>query len=128
MLFYLIVIFLALPFIDIFLLIQAVDFMGFLPTLMLILITGIVGATILKREAKNVGRKLSTSVTAKEVSRNLLEGTLVVLGGLMLLTPGFVTDLIGLSLLLRPSRIKITLFIENKLRKNSNFQVHVEQF
>lgn len=125
MLLYLIILLLALPFIDLYILVRTADMIGFAPTLGLVFFTGIVGAFFVKREARNVWRKLGTSVTAKEVSRNLLEGILIVLGGLMLLSPGFITDGLGFLLVIRWTRIKITLKLEEKLQENSEFHVQI---
>ncbi|MFB6208852.1 MAG: FxsA family protein [Candidatus Nanohaloarchaea archaeon] len=125
MLLYLVIILLALPFLDLYILIQAADFIGIVPTLGLILATGLIGAAILKREMERVGRKLFTSVTAREISRNMLEGFLLLVGGIMLLTPGFLTDFTGFLLLVRPLRVKLMLRIEEKLENSSNVSVQV---
>lgn len=128
MLFYLAIVFLALPFVDLYLLVEVAGRIGFIETLGLVLLTGIVGAFFVKREGRTVWRKLGTSVTANEVSRNLLEATLIVLGGLMLLSPGFITDILGFLLVIRWSRIRIALKLEQKMKEKSNFQVEVQQF
>lgn len=128
MLFYLAILFLALPFVDLYLLVEVAGKVGFIETLGLVLLTGIVGAFFVKREGRTVWRKLGTSVTANEVSRNLLEATLIVLGGLMLLSPGFITDILGFLLVIRWSRIRIALKLEQKMKEKSNFQVEVQQF
>ncbi|MFT4892564.1 MAG: UPF0716 protein FxsA [Candidatus Nanohaloarchaea archaeon] len=128
MLIYLIILLLALPFIDLYLLVEVAGRIGFIETLGLVFLTGILGAFFVKREAKTVWGKLGTSVTANEVSRNLLEGVLIVLGGLMLLSPGFITDGLGFLFVVRWTRIRIVLKLEEKMKDKSNFQVQVQQF
>ncbi|MBY6294013.1 hypothetical protein GLU60_01335 [Nanohaloarchaea archaeon H01] len=128
MLLYLVILLLALPFIDLYVLIQAAGMIGFWQTIGLVFLTGIIGAFFVKRESRNVWRKLGSSVTANEVSRNLLEGILIVLGGIMLLSPGFITDGLGFLLVIRWSRIRITLKLEEKLKSSSNVQVKVGKF
>lgn len=123
MLLYLIIVLLTLPFLDFYILIEAAGTIGILQTIGLILLTGIAGAYIVKREFDRVGRKLFASVTAKEVSRNLLEAFVLALGGVMLITPGFITDFIGFMLAFRPTRIRITLMIEEKMEDSSNIRV-----
>lgn len=123
MLGYLIVLFLLLPFIDIYLLVVIAQEFGFLPSLALIASTGIIGAFILRREGTHLLRKLQSSVTAKEVSRNLLEGVLLAVGGLMLLSPGFITDFLGLLLVLKPTRERIVVRISKKLESQGDFTV-----
>lgn len=128
MLGYIIVILLLLPFVDIYLLVLLAGEIGFLPALALIAATGIIGAFILKREGSKLLRKLQSSVTAKEVSRNLLEGLMLAVGGLMLLSPGFVTDAIGLILVLRPTRERLMLKLSRHIEEQSEFEVNTYSF
>lgn len=128
MLGYLIVLLLLLPFIDIYVLVLLAGEIGFLPALALIAATGIIGAFILKREGAQLLRKLQSSVTAQEVSRNFLEGLLLASGGLMLLSPGFITDLLGLLLVLRPTRERLTVKLSEKLKQNSDYEVKTYSF
>lgn len=128
MLAYLIVLFLLLPFIDLYLLIELTSHIGFPATLGLIIATGIIGAFVVKREGRNVLGKLQRSVSAQEISRNLLEGVLLAVGGLMLLSPGLITDLIGFMMVLRPTRERIMLKIASKMKEKSNFRVQSYSF
>lgn len=125
MILYLIILLLLLPFLDLYLLIEVAGQLGFIPTIGLIILTGAVGAFFIRREGQTVLRRLGASVTAKEVSRNVLEGALIVLGGIMLLSPGFITDCLGFLLVIGWSRTRIVLKLEKKLESKSNFQVHV---
>lgn len=128
MLIYLIILFLLLPFIDLYLLIELSAQIGFPPTLGLVLATGVIGAFVVKREGRNLIGKLQRSVSAQEVSRNLLEALLLALGGLMLLSPGLITDFIGLIMVLRPTRERLMLKIASKLKEKSNFEVRTYSF
>lgn len=117
-----------MPFLDLYLLIELTSYIGFPATLGVIIVTGILGAFVVKREGRNVLGKLQKSVSAQEVSRNLLEGILLAFGGLMLLSPGLVTDVIGFMMVLRPTRERIMLKIASKLKEKSNFQVKTYSF
>lgn len=128
MLLYLIILLMLLPFLDLYLLIEVAGTLGFIPTIGLIVLTGTIGAFFIRREGRTVLRRLGTSVTAKEVSRNVLEGGLIVLGGVMLLSPGFLTDCLGFLLVIGWSRTRIVLMLEERLKDRSNFQVQVERF
>lgn len=128
MLAYLIIIFLLLPFIDLYLLIELSSHIGFPATLAVIFITGIIGAFVVKREGRNVLGKLQRSVSAQEISRNLLEGVLLAIGGLMLLSPGLITDLIGFIMVLRPSRERIMLKLASEIKEKGNFEVQSYSF
>ena len=128
MLAYLIILFLLLPFLDLYILIELTSHIGFLSTLALIIVTGVIGAFVVKREGKNVLGKLQRSVSAQEISRNMLEGVILAIGGLMLLSPGLITDLIGFTMVLRPTRERIMLKIASKIRDKSNFRVQSYSF
>lgn len=125
---YLIVLFLLLPFIDIYVLIQFTSEIGFIPTLALITATGVIGAAIIQREGGKVFGKLRTSVTAQEVSRNLVEVVLLFMGGIMLLSPGFITDFIGLMFVLRPTRERLMLKILERFEGSSDVTVETYRF
>lgn len=122
-----IVFLLLLPFLDFYLLFEATSEFGILPVTALILITGLAGAELLRREGRTVLFKLQNSVTLKEASRGLLEGLALVFGGLALLTPGFVTDLIGLLLVWSPTRQRIVVYLSDKLEKKGNFEFQVHR-
>lgn len=125
MLRYLIISLLVLPFVDLYLLIQVTGTLGFLNTLAIILLTGLIGAELIRREGKYVFRKLQTSVTGGEISRNFLEGAILVLSGLFLLSPGFITDGIGFIMVIRPIRERLVAHVMNK--RDGNFQVEIQQ-
>jgi len=125
---YLIVLFLLLPFIDIYLLLELSGRIGFLNTVGIIVLTGLAGAAIVRREGVHVLMKLQRSVTAQEVSRNLLEGGLVVFAGLLLLSPGLVTDFLGALFVWKKTRLRIALWIEKKLKGNAQVQVQTFEF
>ncbi|MBC5792888.1 MAG: FxsA family protein [Nanohaloarchaea archaeon] len=117
-----------LPFIDLYVLVELTGHIGILNTLLVILATGIIGAEVVRREGLKVVRKMSSSVTAEEVSRNMLEGALLAIGGLMLITPGLITDLLGLVLVFGPTRQRIMLKIVGRFKNSSNVRFEVETF
>lgn len=119
---------LALPFVDMVVLFELSQRFGFLNVLALVMATGIVGAYLVKREGRGVVRKLQTSVTAKEVSRNVLEGGVLLLGAVFLLTPGLVTDLIGVFCVFRPTRERITVWLASKAENSASMSFEVHTF
>lgn len=126
MLRYLIISLLVLPFVDLYLLIEVTGILGFWKTLAAILITGMIGAELIRREGRHVFKKLQTSVTGGEISRNFMEGAILVICGLFLLSPGFVTDALGFIMVIRPVRERIVARAMNS--RKSDFQVEVQQF
>ncbi len=126
MLRYLIILLLALPFIDFYVLLRAAETIGILETIVFSLATGLIGATLLQKEGRYVLRKLQMSVTGQEATRNFVEGFILVMSGLMLLSPGFVTDIIGAFIAFRPIRERLVARMLN--RHSSNLQVEFEVF
>lgn len=115
---------LVLPFVDLYLLVEVAGELGFWTTLAAILVTGMVGVDIIRREGTHVFRKLSSSVTGGEISRNMLEGLMLGIAGVMLVTPGFLTDLLGIAITFRPLRERIVA----KAMNSSNTVIEVESY
>jgi UPF0716 protein FxsA len=123
MLRFLIVVLLVIPFIDLYLLIEVSGLMGFWTVIALVLLTGMIGAELIRREGRHVLLKLQRSVTSGEVSRNVAEGAIIVLCGLLLLTPGFLTDIIGFLLIFRPLRERLVAKLVSGTGSSMNFEV-----
>lgn len=123
---YLLVLLLALPFIDFYFLFVVAESIGFLQTIGLILLTGVIGAHLIRREGLHILLKLRQSVTAGEASRNIVEGALIVLSGVFLLTPGFITDIAGILLVFRPLRERLVAYMMNS--DKTHFEVRTGQF
>ena len=93
---YVFLLFILMPIIEIAVLIQIGGALGLLPTLAIIVATAILGTIMLRQQglatlAKARGRMSSGQLPAEQ----LMEGVLLLIGGVLLLTPGFVTDAFG---------------------------------
>lgn len=100
--------FLVLPLIEIAVLIQVGQQIGALPTIALLIIISIAGAVLSKREGMAVWRRFQAALGRGEIpSTEILDGVLVIFAGALLLTPGFISDILGLSLLLPPTRAAV---------------------
>jgi len=128
MLRYLLILLLVLPFADLWVLVEISSVIGFWKTLALVLATGVVGAEIVRREIRFVMKKLRASVTAEEVSRNFLEGALLVFSGLMLISPGIITDAIGILLVVRPLRERFIARLARKIKDKGNMEIRTISF
>lgn len=97
--------FTIVPAVELFLLLQLGSWLGPLPTFALILVTGVAGGWLAKREGFAVLRQLSAELSnGLPPGERLVEGALVVLGGALLVTPGVLSDLAGILLIVRPTR------------------------
>jgi UPF0716 protein FxsA len=102
------------PFLELYLLIQVGQLVGVVPTLGLVLAAGLIGSWLAKKEGLRVLRKWQTAHAEGRVpEEGLVSAVLVLVGGVLLLLPGFLTDAVGLFLLLPPVR----RWISGRLRR-----------
>jgi UPF0716 protein FxsA len=82
------------------------------PTLFLLLLSAVLGTVLLRSQGRAVWRRFNQALNERRVPhREVLDGVLVIFGGALLLTPGFVTDVVGILFLLPLSRAGIRGFI-----------------
>jgi UPF0716 protein FxsA len=97
--------FVAVPFAEIYVLLQVGRAMGAVNTLGLLILISIVGAWLAKREGVGVLRRMQAAINAGRVpGTELIDGFLILLAGALMLTPGFLTDIVAILLLLPPVR------------------------
>ncbi len=88
--------FLVVPVVEIYVIVQVGQEIGALPTVALLLFESALGAWIVRREGARAWGALRAAVTSGQLpSRELADAALVLVGGTLLLTPGFVTDVFG---------------------------------
>ena len=101
----LLALFLIVPIIEIYLLIQVGGLIGAIPTVFLVVFTAVLGALLLRQQGFATLRRVQESMARGELpALQLLEGALLLFGGALLLTPGFFTDAIGFVCLVPPLR------------------------
>jgi UPF0716 protein FxsA len=101
----LVVLFLVVPIVEIVVIVQVGQQIGALPTILLLLVESAIGAWLVKREGRRAWAALQTAgSTGRLPSRELADAGLILVGGTLLLTPGFVTDVVGFFLILPPTR------------------------
>jgi len=91
---------------------------GIWPTILVILATGIIGAYLAKREGLQTLQKAQDQMRLGQIPGSaVLDGICILIGGILLLTPGFITDITGFLLLFPPTRKGFKLFMMNFIRK-----------
>ncbi len=101
----LVLLFVVVPIVELFVIIQVGEAIGVLPTIGLLVLDSVLGTLLMRSQGRAAWRRLQEATAAGRLpAREVLDGALVVFGGALLLTPGFVTDLLGVALLLPPSR------------------------
>lgn len=95
----------AVPLVELYVIVQVAHHIGALDTIALLIVESIVGAWLLKRQGMSTWRALQEALARGEMpTQHLADGAMILLGGALLLTPGFVTDIFGYLLLAPPVR------------------------
>jgi UPF0716 protein FxsA len=108
----LILLFIVVPIAEIYVIIQVGQAIGALPTIALLIADSILGSMLMRSQGRLAWRRFNDAVAAgRAPAREVLDGAMVIFGGAFLLTPGFITDIFGLILLLPPTRAILRTFI-----------------
>jgi len=106
--------FVLVPLVELMLLIRVGQWAGLWPTVGLVLLTGVLGAALARREGLRTLRTFQTQVASGGIpGEAILDGMCILLGGVLLLTPGLLTDVVGFAFLLAPSR----RWIQRRIRR-----------
>ena len=104
-----------LPIVEIWLLVQIGQHIGFWPTIGMLLATAVIGAQLAKAEGMRVLRQVQAALAeGKPPERELMSGFLVFVGGLLLILPGVISDAIGVLLLLPPTRAVVARLLRRR--------------
>lgn len=101
----LIVAFIVVPLAELALIIEVGQALGLLPTIAILLADSVLGGILMRAQGRAAWRRLREAMqTGRVPHREALDGALVIFGGALLLTPGFITDVVGLLLLIPATR------------------------
>jgi UPF0716 protein FxsA len=96
---------LAIPVAELFVIVQVAEEIGILSTFALLVAISFVGAYLLKQQGMATWRRMQGTLQRGEMPANeVTDGAMILMGGALLLTPGFLTDVVGILLLLPPTR------------------------
>jgi UPF0716 protein FxsA len=110
--------FITIPIAELAVLVWLGSRIGFWPTMGLVVITGVAGAALARTAGVRVIHEIRAEVAAGRMPVNhMLDGMLILVGGVMLLTPGILSDLFGIALLLPATRSVIRRIVQRKLQK-----------
>lgn len=116
--------FTLVPLAELWLLLRIGAALGGLQTLAIVVITGVIGASLARREGARAWSAVQTELAAGRLpGRELLEALLVLVAGIVLVTPGVLTDTAGLALLVRPIRSAVVRGLERRYGKRIEAQV-----
>lgn len=120
----LLTIFVLVPFMELYILIEAGRIVGLGPTIGLIMMTGVAGAWLARSQGGEILRRIQEETARGQMPAiTLIDGALVLVGGLLLLTPGFFTDVIGFSFLVPMTRDLwrkgLSLWLQKQIKQGS---------
>ncbi len=113
----LVLIFLVVPLVELYLILQVGQAIGALNTIAVLVVMGVVGGWLMKREGLGALRRIQAQMARGQVpGRELVDAFLILFGGALMLTPGFLTDVLGLSLLVAPVRAIVRRTLAHRLQ------------
>lgn len=120
----LLIIFIFIPLLEIYILLEAGRIVGLAPTISLIILTGIAGAWLARSQGVEILRRIQQETSMGQMpAGTLIDGALILVGGLLLLTPGFFTDALGFSFLIPLTRELwrkgLSVWLEKQVRQGS---------
>jgi len=120
----LILVFVLVPLADLILLMAMSKYTGWPFSIAMVILSGIIGAILAKRSTRAVGTKIRERMAEGGMSAGLLtDGAMIFFAAGLLLTPGFITDAVGLSILIPPCRRWYKARISNWMKRNFKVQV-----
>ncbi len=113
----LLLVFIVVPVVELYVIVQVAGGIGILETLAVLLTVSVVGAFLVRRQGMSVIAKIQRQLANGTMpGKELVDGGLVLFAGALLLTPGFVTDSVGLLLLFPLTRLPIRAWLQRRFR------------
>lgn len=126
----LLLLFTAVPFVELYLLVRLSDHIGLWTTVSLVMVTGVLGAALAKSEGLRVTQSWQLALQSGRVpEEGVVSGLLILVGGVLLVTPGVLTDALGLGMLIPWSRRLLSRYLlawaERSIRRGT---IHVSTY
>jgi UPF0716 protein FxsA len=101
----LVLVFIVVPIVELYVIIKIGGLIGVVPTLALLLADAVLGSMLLRHQGRGAWQRFNRALAERRFpGREVADGLMIAVGGTLLLTPGFITDIFGLFLLLPPTR------------------------
>ena len=116
-------IFIGIPIIEVILFIKVGKYIGLWNTIFIIIITGVIGAILVKRQGISILNKAFEKIRLNKMPiLSIFEGIAILIAGAFLITPGFLTDTLGCILLIPKTRNLIITHITSYLKKKAIYK------
>jgi len=101
----LVALFIVVPIVELYVIIQIGSLIGVWPTIALLLADALLGSLLLRHQGRGAWRRFNAAIAERRFpGREVADGLLIAVGATLLLTPGFLTDIVGLIFLIPPTR------------------------
>jgi len=118
--------FIIVPLLELALLIEVGRFIGVWNTIALVLVTAVAGAMMMQFEGLRVWNNLQQDLMSMRMpTDNIINGVLVLIGGIVLLTPGIITDIIGVTLLLPVTRVFYRKWLQKRFASKTRAKADI---
>lgn len=128
MLIRLILLFTVLPLTELYLLIQVGRYLGAFPTIMIVLITGVIGGLLARSQGLSTYRQIRVDLQNGIIpTDSLIDGLFILIAGALLITPGIITDVFGFTLMVHEFRGWLRRMLKDSFRRkleSGRFQVY----
>jgi UPF0716 protein FxsA len=112
----LIVLFIVVPLAELYVILQVGEAIGAVWTILLLAADSVLGSLLLRNQGRSVWGRFNAALgEGRMPHREVIDGVLIVFGGAFLITPGFLTDIVGLLLLIPPTRALIRRLVVRRL-------------
>jgi UPF0716 protein FxsA len=112
----LILVFIVLPLAELYVILKVGDSIGWAPTILILVVDSLLGSVLLRTQGRSIWNRFNTALAEGRIPhREVMDGVLVIFGGAFLITPGFITDILGLILLIPPTRAVVRRIVQRRL-------------
>jgi UPF0716 protein FxsA len=119
----------VVPLAEIAVFIQVGGWIGLAPTLLAVVLTAVLGAVLLRRQGLHTVQEAQAKLNRQEAPiRELFDGLCLFAAGALLLTPGFLTDIVGFALLVPEIRLRIARLLWQRLVERGTAKAHTHRF
>ena len=117
----LLIIFIILPILELAVLLRLDNAIGLFQTIILIFLTGIIGAWLVRQQGINILFRIKKEINNGNIpAKEMIDGVMLLIAGAVLITPGLITDTFGFLLLIPYTRNFIRKWIRNRIKKYVN--------
>jgi UPF0716 protein FxsA len=112
----LILVFIVVPLAELYVILKVGDSIGWAPTILILVVDSLLGSVLLRTQGRSIWARFNDALSQGRIPhREVMDGVLVIFGGAFLITPGFITDVLGLILLLPPTRTVVRRILQRRL-------------